>query len=139
MAAPTTSSGGVLKRVAYTRDPQGSFLLACSGCVVKVFSAATGVQVRLLKGHTAEVTAVAHSPTSVLQGLSAGLDGQVILWDLDEAIALRTICVGLPIISMVLDSVQLATAYILTGAASSAEADASMPAYCRGLAAAGRV
>ena len=94
-------------------------LLACSGCVIKLYSAATGVQVRLLQGHTADVTAVTHSPTSVLQALSAGLDGRIILWDLDEAFALRSICVGLPILSMVLHPLQSDSAFILTGRARS--------------------
>ena len=114
MASASSSSGGLLSSISYTHD--GSFLLAASGHVVKLFSAATGVQVRTLAAHTASVTAVAHSPTAILQAYSAALDGRVILWDLDEAAPLRTICVGLPILSMVLDPTRPETAFILTGA-----------------------
>ena len=63
------ASGGLLSCVTFTRDASGSFLLAASGTVIKLFSAATGAQVRSLEGHTATVTAVAHSPTAVLQPL----------------------------------------------------------------------
>lgn len=153
----SSSSGGLLTAVAFTRDGAGSFLLACSGCSVKVYSSTTGAEVRVLSGHTAEVTAVAQSPTSVLQAISAGLDGRIILWDLDEGIALRTICVGLPIVSMVLDTVQRDCAYVLTGEGGGSSDSTSggdgagngegvdptgsdgVPAYCRGIAASGRV
>ena len=98
---------------------------------------------RLLEGHTATVTAVAHSPTVVLRALSAGLDGRLIVWDLDEAAALRVVCVGLPILSMAIDAAAPDSAFVLTGAAlkagSAAAAAADVPGYCHGLAAAGRV
>ena len=46
MASASSSSGGLLSSISYTHD--GSFLLAASGHVVKLFSAATGAQVRTL-------------------------------------------------------------------------------------------
>ena len=55
------ASGGLLSCITFTRDPTGSFLLAASGSVIKLFSTATGAQVRLLEGHKSTVTAVAHS------------------------------------------------------------------------------
>ena len=132
----TQASGGVLSHVAYTTDSQ--FLLCCSGCVVKLFSTATGAQVRLLAGHTAEVTSVVHHPTLVLQAYTASLDGRILLWDLDESIVLRVICVGQPIISMALDAAEpAAKAFVLTG--SSSEGAADVPSYCQGVTAAGRV
>ena len=117
MDASHMVSGGPLTCVAYTRDGSGSFLLAASGCVVRLYSAATGTHVRRLEGHTAPVTNVAHSAAVVLQALSSGLDGRLILWDLDEACALRTICVGLPILAMALDETQPSSAFVLTGLA----------------------
>ena len=137
MSAGTRASGGMLTRMAYTTDSK--FLLCCSGCVVKLFSTATGAQVRLLEGHTAEVTAVAHHPTSVLQAFTASLDGRILLWDLDEAIVLRVICVGLPILAMALDAAQPeASAIVLTGGGDEA-ALPDVPSYCQGLVHAGRV
>ena len=47
MASASSSSGGLLSSISYTHD--GSFLLAASGHVVKLFSAATGAQVRTLE------------------------------------------------------------------------------------------
>ena len=47
MASASSSSGGLLSSISYTHD--GSFLLAASGHVVKLFSAATGAQVRTLR------------------------------------------------------------------------------------------
>ena len=120
------------RRVAYTTDSK--FLLCCSGCVIKVFSTATGAQVRLLKGHKDEVTAVAHHPTSVLQAISASLDGCVVLWDLDDAIVLRVVCIGVPIVAMA-SLIHTERAFVLTGTGTRPDA----PAYCHGLAGNGRV
>ena len=52
MATARGSSGGQLSCVAYTHDAQGSFLLAASGHNVKLFSTATGAQVRRPLKHT---------------------------------------------------------------------------------------
>ena len=125
----SSASGGVLTHVAYTTDSK--FLLCGSGCVVKLYSTATGAQVRQLEGHTDEITAVAHHPTSVLQAFSASLDGRIVLWDLDEAIILRVICVGQPILSMALDAAMPeAKAIVLTG---SSAMPLDVPAYCHGI------
>ena len=128
-----SASGGLLQRVAYTADSK--FLLCCSGNVIKIFSTATGTQVRVLEGHTAEVTAVAHRSTSVLQAFSASLDGRLLLWDLDEAIVLRSICIGLSIVDMALDAARPDVAFVLT----SENVPTDVPGYCQGLAGAGRV
>ena len=47
MASASSSSGGLLSSISYTHD--GSFLLAASGHVVKLFSAATGENVRMAR------------------------------------------------------------------------------------------
>ena len=131
-----SSSGGAIHCVAYLDT--GSYLLACSGCAIKLFSTETGVQVRLLEGHTDCVTAVAQSRASSLQAYSAGLDGRIVLWDLDEANILRVICVGLPVLSMVLNPSDPYGAFLLTS--SNAQATTvSVPMYCRAQVSAGRV
>ena len=50
----------------------------------------------------------------------------------------RTLCVGLPVVAMALDVAQPEMAYVLTGAADE-QFSATLPAYCRGQASAGRV
>ena len=141
-------SGGSLTCIAYTRDGNGSYLLAASGCVVRLYSTATGAHVRRLEGHSAPVTSVSHSlgrlhQSDVMQALSSSLDGRLIVWDLDEATALRTFCIGLPIVSMALHETQPDSAFVLTGmapeAGSAAAIAAAVPNYCRDLAGAGRV
>ena len=138
MAAASSSgrSGGLLQKVAFTSDSK--FLLCCSGCVVKCFSATTGAPLRLLDGHSDEVTGVAHNPASPLQAYTASLDGRILLWDLDEAIVLRTICVGLPIVALAVDPASPDTGFILTGPSDTA-LEASVPDYCREIAQHGRV
>ena len=84
------------RNAAFSTDSK--HLLCCSGCVIKVFSCATGSQLRLLVGHTDEVTSVAHSLTSVLQAFSSSLDGMIMQWDLDDAVMLRCFCIGRPIL-----------------------------------------
>ena len=90
-------SGGSLVDHGCSFSTDNKYLLCCSGIVIKVFSCATGAQVRQLEGHTDEVTAVAHNPSNVLQACSASLDGCIVLWDLDDALMLRCFCLGTPI------------------------------------------
>ncbi|KAL1528976.1 hypothetical protein AB1Y20_010297 [Prymnesium parvum] len=117
-----------MRNVAFSSDSK--YLLCCSGCVVKLFSCATGAQLRLLVGHSDEVTAVAHSTTSVLQAFSAALDGLIIQWDLDEAVLLRCFSVGRPILAFSLTSAAPDLGFVLLGGAAAPQS----PAYCRDLA-----
>ena len=121
-------SGGPLVEqcISYTTDSK--YLLCGSGTVIKLFSCATGALLRSLEGHTKRVTAVAHSTTNRLQAFSAGLDGFVILWDLDDAIILRCFCLGQPISSMACHASDPTKAYVIT---SSGGVPELTPAYAK--------
>lgn len=113
---PAMEAGSSLveRQLAFTTDSK--YLLCCSGTAVKLFSIETGALLRVLDGHTADVTAVAHVTSNVFQALSAGLDGRILLWDLDDATLLRAFCVGQPIVAMALHPTVPTTAFVLTSA-----------------------
>ena len=128
-------SGGSLVEHDCSFSTDNKYLLCCSGNVVKVFSCKTGAQVRMLEGHTDQVTAVAHNPANILQACSASLDGCIMLWDIDGALMLRCFCLGLPIAAMAIDSTMPTDAFVLTA---DLPPSPTTPAYARGLAVPGR-
>ena len=128
-------SGGSLVEHDCSFSTDNKYLLCCSGNVVKVFSCKTGAQVRMLEGHTDQVTAVAHNPANMLQACSASLDGCIMLWDLDGALMLRCFCLGLPIAAMVIDTTMPTDAFVLTA---DLPPSPTTPAYARGIAIPGR-
>ena len=128
-------SGGSLVEHDCSFSTDNKYLLCCSGNVVKVFSCKTGAQVRMLEGHTDQVTAVAHNPANILQACSASLDGCIMLWDIDGALMLRCFCLGLPIAAMAIDSTMPTDAFVLTA---ELPPSPTTPAYARGLAVPGR-
>ena len=75
--------------LVHTAD--GKYVLAAAGVHVKLFSCETGALVRLLSGHSAAVTAVDRADDNVLQAVSASLDGCIVVWGLDDAVALRVV------------------------------------------------
>uniref|UniRef100_A0A1J3IIZ1 WD repeat-containing protein 75 n=1 Tax=Noccaea caerulescens TaxID=107243 RepID=A0A1J3IIZ1_NOCCA len=85
-------------------------LLVCTGNTVSVFSAATGLQITSLEGHTAPVTTLIVVPaSSVAQKIlcycwTASLDGTIRQWDFSGPELLKTIDAQLPIYSMVIPS-----------------------------------
>jgi hypothetical protein len=128
-------SGGSLVEHDCSFSTDNKYLLCCSGNVVKVFSCKTGAQVRMLEGHTDQVTAVAHNPANILQACSASLDGCIMLWDIDGALMLRCFCLGLPIAAMAIDATMPTDAFVLTA---DLPPSPTTPAYARGLAVPGR-
>ena len=84
--------------LVHTAD--GKYVLAAAGVHVKLFSCETGALVRLLSGHSAAVTAVDRADDNVLQAVSASLDGCIVVWGLDDAVALRRFCVGRPVAAL---------------------------------------
>jgi NET1-associated nuclear protein 1 (U3 small nucleolar RNA-associated protein 17) len=133
---PAMQAGGSLveRPLEFTSDSK--YVLCCSGTAVKLFACETGALLRVLDAHTDGVTAVAHVASNVFQALSAGLDGRILLWDLDDATVLRAFCVGRPIVAMALHPTAPATAFVLTAA--DQPAPAWTPAYAQGLAFGGR-
>ncbi|CAN8271144.1 unnamed protein product [Cochlearia groenlandica] len=85
-------------------------LLVCTGNTVSVFSAATGLQITALEGHTALVTSLIVVPaSSAAQKIlcycwTASLDGTIRYWDFSGPEVLKTIDAQLPIYSMVIPS-----------------------------------
>ncbi|CAH2051285.1 unnamed protein product [Thlaspi arvense] len=83
-------------------------LLICTGNTVSVFSAATGLQITSLEGHTAPVTTlIVVPPSSAAQKIlcycwTASLDGTIRHWDFSGPELLKTIDAQLPIYSMVI-------------------------------------
>ena len=104
--------------LVHTAD--GKYVLAAAGVHVKLFSCETGALVRLLSGHSAAVTAVDRADDNVLQAVSASLDGCIVVWGLDDAVALRRFCVGRPVAAL---SIAASTAYFVTAAAGDLEQD----------------
>ena len=130
------AGGSLVERpVAFTTDSK--HMMCCSGAAVKLFSCETGALLRVLEGHTEDVTAVSNVASNVFQGLSAGLDGRILLWDLDDATILRAFCVGRPILAMSLHATTPSTAFVLTSPEGKA-APAGTPRYAEGLAHGGR-
>jgi NET1-associated nuclear protein 1 (U3 small nucleolar RNA-associated protein 17) len=82
-------------------------LLVCTGNTVSVFSAATGLQITSLEGHTAPVTTLIVVPASspaqkiLCYCWTASLDGTIRHWDFSGPELLKTIDAQLPIYSMV--------------------------------------
>lgn len=72
--------------------PSRSYLLVACGAVVKLVSIHSGELMAALVGHAAAVKSLVLHPKNPLQLVSAGLDGQVIVWDYESATILR--CVG---------------------------------------------
>ncbi|CAL9223541.1 unnamed protein product [Arabidopsis halleri] len=85
-------------------------LLVCTGNTVSVFSAATGLQITSLEGHTAPVTTLIVVPASspaqkiLCYCWTASLDGTIRHWDFSGPELLKTIDAQLPIYSMVIPS-----------------------------------
>ncbi|KAG2323468.1 hypothetical protein Bca52824_016681 [Brassica carinata] len=83
-------------------------LLVCTGNTVSVFSAATGLQIASLEGHTAPVTTLIVVPaSSAAQKIlcycwTASLDGTIRHWDFSGPELLKTIDAQVPIYSMVI-------------------------------------
>uniref|UniRef100_A0A7S0P4M7 WD repeat-containing protein 75 second beta-propeller domain-containing protein n=1 Tax=Calcidiscus leptoporus TaxID=127549 RepID=A0A7S0P4M7_9EUKA len=121
-------SGGSLLDgpIAYTKDSK--YIIAPAASALKLFSCSSGELLRVLNAHTEQVTAVCHSPTNSLQGISASLDGRIIVWDLDDAVPLRTFALGVPIAAMVSDATLPGKVIVLT---SSGEAPEWTPPYVR--------
>ena len=94
--------------LVHTAD--GKYVLAAAGVHVKLFSCETGALVRLLSGHSAAVTAVDRADDNVLQAVSASLDGCIVVWGLDDAVALRRFCVGRPVAAVVIAVLRRRTA-----------------------------
>ena len=113
--------------LVHTAD--GKYVLAAAGVHVKLFSCETGALVRLLSGHSAAVTAVDRADDNVLQAVSASLDGCIVVWGLDDAVALRRFCVGRPVAAL---SIAASTAYFVTAAAGDAPLP-ELPPYARAL------
>ncbi|XP_012075113.1 WD repeat-containing protein 75 isoform X2 [Jatropha curcas] len=86
-------------------------LLVCSGNSVSIFSAATGLQVTSLEGHTALVTAVIVVPATTQASKilcycwTASLDGTIRYWDFSVPELIKTIDIKFPIFSMVIPSI----------------------------------
>ena len=112
--------------LVHTAD--GKYVLAAAGVHVKLFSCETGALVRLLSGHSAAVTAVDRADDNVLQAVSASLDGCIVVWGLDDALAHRPICVGPPVAALSSPP----TAYFVTAAAGDAPLP-EPPPYARAL------
>ncbi|KAL0655060.1 hypothetical protein Bca4012_075644 [Brassica carinata] len=83
-------------------------LLVCTGNNVSVFSAATGLQITSLEGHTAPVTTLIVVPaSSAAQKIlcycwTASLDGTIRHWDFSGPELLKTVDAQVPIYSMVI-------------------------------------
>ncbi|XP_012697769.2 WD repeat-containing protein 75 [Clupea harengus] len=87
-----------------TRPPiitvDSRFLLCVSGDLVKVYSTKTEELVRVLEGHTNQVTGIALNPANHLQVYSCSADGTIMLWDFMDGILIKTFVVSYPILSM---------------------------------------
>ncbi|KAL3928227.1 MAG: hypothetical protein SGPRY_002479 [Prymnesium sp.] len=117
-----------MRNLSFSTDSK--HLLVCSGSVVKVFSCSTGSLLRLLVGHSEDVTSARHSPSSLLQAFSSSLDGLIIQWNVDEAIPLRIFCVGKPILSLSLSPLDPQRGFVIVGNSSPPHT----PPYCSHLA-----
>ncbi|KAL2081378.1 hypothetical protein ACEWY4_023231 [Coilia grayii] len=76
------------------------FLLCVSGDLVKVYSTKTEELVRVLEGHTNQVTGIALNPANHLQAYSCSADGTIMLWDFTDGILIKTFVVSYPILSL---------------------------------------
>ncbi|XP_063070042.1 WD repeat-containing protein 75 [Engraulis encrasicolus] len=76
------------------------YLLCVSGDLVKVYSTQTEEVVRVLEGHTNQVTGIALNPANHLQAYSSSADGTIMLWDFMDGILIKTFVVSYPIQSM---------------------------------------
>ena len=83
------ATGATPFQIRFTPD-NASILACCSDKTVKVITAADGKVAKTLQGHADWVYSVAVSPDGKTAA-SGGWDGAVILWDLTEGKALRTI------------------------------------------------
>ncbi|XP_062390523.1 WD repeat-containing protein 75 [Sardina pilchardus] len=76
------------------------FLLCVSGDLVKVYSTKTQEVVRVLEGHTNQVTGIALNPANHLQVYSCSADGTIMLWDFMDGILIKTFVIGYPICAL---------------------------------------
>ncbi|KAI9189118.1 NET1-associated nuclear protein 1 [Blastocladiella emersonii ATCC 22665] len=78
----------------FTADSASVLCIASSS--IKIFSANTTQQLRVISppdhpsSHTANITALALSPKNPFQVYSAGLDGSIRLWDINDGALLKT-------------------------------------------------
>ncbi|KAG5283123.1 hypothetical protein AALO_G00038600 [Alosa alosa] len=91
-----------------TRSPiitiDSRFLLCVSGDLVKVYSTKTKELVRVLEGHTNQVTGIALNPANHLQVYSCSVDGTIMLWDFMDGILIKTFVVSYPICALYVSS-----------------------------------
>jgi WD40 repeat protein len=64
-------------------------LFLCVGHSVRVISVQTGATLHALEAHTANVTGVCLDAGNPLRIWSAGLDGNVCLWDYEDSVLLK--------------------------------------------------
>ncbi|XP_076858458.1 WD repeat-containing protein 75 [Brachyhypopomus gauderio] len=89
------------------------FLICASGDSIKVFSTITEECVRVLDGHTDQVTGVALNPANKLQVFSCSLDGTVRLWDYIDGILIKTFNVGWKISSIYVSDKHVGIVFII--------------------------
>ncbi|KAK9813012.1 hypothetical protein WJX72_007479 [[Myrmecia] bisecta] len=94
------SGGGPITRWPAIFSSDGSLVLTPAASNIRVYSTVTSLLVHVLRGHTSEVTAVAHHPLARTQVYSTSLDGTLRLWDYSNGRLLKTYDVKLPCRSM---------------------------------------
>ncbi|ORY00710.1 WD40 repeat-like protein [Basidiobolus meristosporus CBS 931.73] len=94
-------SGGCLSNYPLVFTKDSKFFFCAASNVIKIYSVETGEVVRVLQGHTKEITSLFLNPTNSLQLYTGSLDGTIRLWDFNDAVLLKTFEVGIPITHMV--------------------------------------